>query len=159
MISKEWLTEATNTSQKLTNVQLVAITGLYHKTIANYWKLYGLPSCRESFTPLLDEELEQLVQEFKRERPESGLRYLQGFLSGKGLKIQRDRVQHCLQRVDALGQVLRRRSQIQRVPYHISGPNKVWHMDGHHKLIQWGIVFHGIVDGFWRTVRAVTHFQ
>ncbi len=31
-------------------------------------------------------------------------------------------------------------------------PNSVWHIDGHHKLIRWGIVVHGMVDGFCRTV-------
>ncbi|ESK81644.1 hypothetical protein Moror_3251 [Moniliophthora roreri MCA 2997] len=28
----------------------------------------------------------------------------------------------------------------------------MWHLDGHHKLIRWGIVIHGIIDGFCRTV-------
>ena len=28
------------------------------------------------------------------------------------------------------------------------GPHHVWHMDGWHKLILFGIVLHGIVDGF-----------
>ena len=108
MVSKDWLAEATSTGCKVTNVQLAAITGLHRKTIANYRRLYGLPSSRKSFTPLSDEELEQLVWEFKQERSKSsGLHYLQDFLSGKGLKIQRDRVQHCLQHVDALEQVLR----------------------------------------------------
>ncbi|KAI6006192.1 hypothetical protein F5J12DRAFT_721182, partial [Pisolithus orientalis] len=32
--------------------------------------------------------------------------------------------------------------------YHVKWPNALWHMDGHHKLIQWGIVIHGFIDGF-----------
>jgi hypothetical protein len=28
----------------------------------------------------------------------------------------------------------------------------MWHLDGHHKLIRWGIVIHGFVDGYSRLV-------
>ena len=28
----------------------------------------------------------------------------------------------------------------------------VWHLDGHHKLIRWGVVIHGIADGYDHTV-------
>ncbi|KAG2157731.1 uncharacterized protein EDB93DRAFT_1078407, partial [Suillus bovinus] len=31
--------------------------------------------------------------------------------------------------------------------YHIRWPNALWHLDGHHKVIQWGIVIHGFIDG------------
>ena len=32
------------------------------------------------------------------------------------------------------------------------GPNNVWHIDGHHKLIRWRFVIHGGIDGFSRTI-------
>ena len=32
----------------------------------------------------------------------------------------------------------------------ISGPNSLWHIDGHHKLIRWRIITHGGIDGFSR---------
>ncbi|KAI5987282.1 hypothetical protein EDD15DRAFT_2173867, partial [Pisolithus albus] len=35
-----------------------------------------------------------------------------------------------------------------RHKYHIKQPNALWHIDGHHKLIRWGIVIHGFIDGF-----------
>lgn len=34
----------------------------------------------------------------------------------------------------------------------MEGPNSVWHVDGHHKLIRWRIVTHGCIDGYSRTV-------
>ncbi|KIJ99156.1 hypothetical protein K443DRAFT_62827, partial [Laccaria amethystina LaAM-08-1] len=34
--------------------------------------------------------------------------------------------------------------------YHVPRPNSLWHIDGHHKLIVWGIVIHGIADGYSR---------
>ncbi|KZT38685.1 hypothetical protein SISSUDRAFT_956881, partial [Sistotremastrum suecicum HHB10207 ss-3] len=55
-------------------------------------------------------------------------------------------------RVDGIGVQLRRRNAVVRKIYESEGPNLVWHMDGHHKLILWGIVIHGMIDGFCRTV-------
>ncbi|KAL4079798.1 hypothetical protein J3A83DRAFT_4086426, partial [Scleroderma citrinum] len=39
--------------------------------------------------------------------------------------------------------------------YHIKWPNALWHIDGHHKLIWWGIVIHAFIDGFCQTVHTV----
>lgn len=38
--------------------------------------------------------------------------------------------------------------------YFVERPNALWHIDGHHKLILWGIVIHGVADGDSRTVSA-----
>jgi hypothetical protein len=48
--------------------------------------------------------------------------------------------------------VLLQCTMIQRWQYKVSRPNALWHMDGHHKLICWGIVIHGIIDGYCHTV-------
>nr|XP_029132269.1 uncharacterized protein LOC114919795 [Labrus bergylta]XP_029132270.1 uncharacterized protein LOC114919795 [Labrus bergylta]XP_029132271.1 uncharacterized protein LOC114919795 [Labrus bergylta] len=39
-----------------------------------------------------------------------------------------------------------------RRQYSVPGPNSLWHIDGHHKLIRWRFVVHGGVDGFSRLV-------
>ncbi|KAI6139947.1 hypothetical protein BKA82DRAFT_3988122, partial [Pisolithus tinctorius] len=52
-----------------------------------------------------------------------------------------------------LGQALWDRCTKTRCKYHIKQPNALWHIDSHHKLIQWGIVIHGFIDGFCCTVR------
>ncbi|KAI6013292.1 hypothetical protein EDC04DRAFT_2579498 [Pisolithus marmoratus] len=67
------------------------------------------------------------------------------------------RVQYCciiwsLRRIDCLGQVLQDRHTRTRCKYHVKRPNALWHIDGHHKLIQWGVVIHGFIDGFCHTV-------
>lgn len=54
--------------------------------------------------------------------------------------------------MDVLGSVLRQNTTIKRRVYKVPRPNALWHLDGHHKLILWGIVIHGIIDGFERTV-------
>ena len=39
------------------------------------------------------------------------------------------------------------------VPRHsVPGPNALWHIDGLHKLIRWGFVVHGCLDGFSRMI-------
>jgi len=58
-----------------------------------------------------------------------------------------------LYRMDQLGQTLRNRDVIKRQKYKVPQLNYLWHMDGHHKLIRWGMVIHGIIDGCCQTVR------
>jgi hypothetical protein len=54
--------------------------------------------------------------------------------------------------VDRLGQILRTHNTIDRQKYSVPHSNYMWHLDGHHKLIKWGVVIHGIVDGYCHTV-------
>ncbi|KAI9568502.1 hypothetical protein HD554DRAFT_2022046 [Boletus coccyginus] len=75
-----------------------------------------------------------------------------GFLRCQGYRVQYHRVVHSLRRLDRLGQVLRSRRIKRRRKYFVKRPNALWHIDGHHKLIRWGIVIHGMIDGFCRTV-------
>ena len=107
------------------------------------------------YSTISNHDLDILTRTFKARRPESGIRYLVGFLRNHGLRIQRRRVRWSMKRVDGLGQVLRQRKVIQRKKYCVKRPNALWHLDGHHKLIRWGIVIHGIVDGYSRTVLQI----
>ncbi|KXN90363.1 hypothetical protein AN958_04314, partial [Leucoagaricus sp. SymC.cos] len=84
-----------------------------------------------------DAELDELVKHFKEDHPNSGICYLVGALHGNGLRIQRYQVIESLQQVDPLGLHLH---------------NVLWHMDRHHKLIRWGIVIYGVVDGYSQMV-------
>ncbi|KAJ6571526.1 hypothetical protein B0H19DRAFT_870972, partial [Mycena capillaripes] len=63
------------------------------------------------------------------------------------LKIQRWRVRGAMKRIDNLGSVLRRHQTVDPRKYSVPHSNYLWHLDGHHKLIRWGIVIHGIIDG------------
>ena len=75
-----------------------------------------------------------------------------GFLQRFSVHVQRWRIRNALRRMDGLGQTLRNHAAIDRRKYSVPRPNYLWHTDGHHKLIRWGIVIHGFVDGFCRTV-------
>ena len=34
----------------------------------------------------------------------------------------------------------------------VQGPNSLWHIDGHHSLVNWGFVIHRGIDGFSRLI-------
>lgn len=45
-----------------------------------------------------------------------------------------------------------KRSVLHVADYNVGGPNHLWHLDGYHKLIKWGFVIHGCIDGFSRSI-------
>ncbi|KAG1763567.1 hypothetical protein EV702DRAFT_982760, partial [Suillus placidus] len=55
---------------------------------------------------LTNGDLDILVGRFKKKRPDSGIRYIIGFLCRHGLQVQHRRAVESLCRVDGLGQVL-----------------------------------------------------
>ena len=57
-----------------------------------------------------------------------------------------------IHRVDPEGVEERSRKRIKRAVYHSDGPHYCWHIDGNHKLIRWGIVIYGCIDGCTRNV-------
>jgi hypothetical protein len=104
------------------------------------------------YSPITNDELDILIREYRRRKPNSGLRYLRGWLFSQGIRVQKERIRKSLKRVDGLRQSLLRHNTIDRRDYEVPRPHALWHMDGHHKLIRWGIVVHGIVDGYSRSV-------
>ena len=57
-----------------------------------------------------------------------------------------------LTRVDNLAKTMLRSKVIKRRDYQSPRPNALWHVDGHHKLGPWGVVIHGLTDGYDRVV-------
>src|SRR5205814_1252643 len=39
--------------------------------------------------------------------------------------------------------------------YKVAGPNALWHIDGHHKLIRWKFIIHAGIDGFSRMITFI----
>lgn len=149
-INAKFLQEAMNPTQKITLTALAKAIGVHRHTLRAYLKIHNVDY---KFSELSDEDLDILVKTFCATKPESGIRYLIGFLQRHGLRVQQKRVLSSISRVDRLGRTLRRRrTQAPRRQYKVARPNALWHIDGHHKLILWGIVIHGCVDGYSRTV-------
>lgn len=149
IIDLEFLTDALSNSRQIKLRELADILGVHRNTLRLYMKHHGI---QRKYSELTNADLDILIGEFKKKRPDSGIRYIIGFLRRHGIRVQHHRVVHSLRRVDRLGQVLRDRRIKRRRKYYVKRPNALWHMDGHHKLIRWGIVIHGFIDGFCRTV-------
>lgn len=77
---------------------------------------------------------------------------LTGALKSKNIVVSRVKLRESVQRVDAFGAITRMRNIIPRRTYKVAGPNALWHIDGHHKLIRWKFVIHAGIDGFSRMI-------
>lgn len=148
---KNLLREAFAPNRNISVTQLAQTIGVHRNTLSTYLKEYEISP--HHFSAISDSDLDLLIGEYRNKYPQSGVRYLRGRLRKKhGLRIQKRRIKESIDRVDPLGTALRNYTTIQRRSYHVSRPNALWHLDGHHKLIRWGFVIHGIIDGYCRTV-------
>ena len=152
VIDLDFLREAMSTKRRISLTKLAGAMGIHCHTLRYYMRLHGVSN---RFSTISNHDLDLLVKTFRAIKPDSGMQYLVGFLRWHGLRIQKQRVRTSIQRVDGLGLILHKRATIQRRKYRVSRPDALWHVDGHHKLILWGIVIHGFVDGYSRVVRTV----
>ena len=106
----------------------------------------------DDYTPLLEQELDEIICSIKRNHPNDGEVLLQGHLLDMGIRVTRQALRASIHRVDHESVVTRQRHVVRRRVYSVPQPNAVWHMDGNHKLIRWRFVVHGVIDGFSRTV-------
>jgi hypothetical protein len=127
---------------------------IHRNTLGRKIKASGLT---KKFDQMSNATLDTIIKDFKLTKPNSGNRYAIGYLRKNGIRVQQSRVMRSLRRVDGLGQLLRHRQTIRRRKYDVPRPNYLWHCDGHHKLIWWGIVIHGFIDGYCRTVSHTLH--
>ena len=107
------------------------------------------------YSEITDEELDDIVRDFFAQCPDSGYQYCHGHIRSEGLRVRRVHVKASMARVRPLAALVQQGNAIVRRSYIIIRPNAVWHGDGYHKLIKYGIVIHGFVDGYCRTVCSV----
>lgn len=97
-------------------------------------------------------DLDRQLAEIKQIYPNDGERLLNGHLVGRKIIVPRSRLRASIHRIDPENTALRRSVTIRRRVYYADGPNAMWHIDGHHKLIRWRLVTHGGIDGYSRTI-------
>uniref|UniRef100_A0A3Q3EV71 Integrase catalytic domain-containing protein n=1 Tax=Labrus bergylta TaxID=56723 RepID=A0A3Q3EV71_9LABR len=124
--------------------------GVSKRTVRRHMKHSGLRKT-DLYTPVADEELDCIVSEVHRSHPNTGYKLMRGHLNARGVHVPSE-LRESLHRVDAEEVYMRRLRLhvIRRRQYSVPGPNSLWHIDGHHKLIRF--VVHGGVDGFSRLV-------
>ena len=156
VVNKAYLEEAAHPSRNISKTKLARALGIHRNTLKKKLDESGISF---EYSSIEDVDLDTLVKAYKVKKPNIGFRYVHGYLRSIGLRVQRQRVLDALQRVDRVGQLIRRRGVIRRRKYFSSRPNALWHCDGHHKLIKYGFVIHGFIDGNCRTVRCPFHPQ
>ena len=150
VISESFLREAFKPGRNISVSKLASAIEVHPNSVHYYMKLYKIE--RPPFSVVSDEALDSIIQQYKDSHPNTGIRYIRGFLFQQGMRVQRDRVEASLGRVNDIGKVVLRNKIIKRREYKSARPNALWHVDGHHKLGLWGIVVHGFSDGYDRVV-------
>jgi hypothetical protein len=108
------------------------------------------------FHVLSDDQLDHIIQLIKQVKPQAGYWYVVGYLCSFGLWIQLWHILKSLCWIDPVGCVLQQQQITRQRKYYVKQPNSLWHLDGHHKLIKWGFVIHGIIDGYSRVVCIIS---
>lgn len=152
VIDASVLHEAFESGRRIPFTKLSKALGVDRKTLRRRMKDLNIET---GFSEVTDDELDVLLQDYLRENPVAGRSYVMGHLrSHHNLRIQFHRVIASMDRVNRLAQGMRKQiaKKKEHSPYHVPRPNHLWHIDGHHKLIAWGIVLHGVADGYSRKV-------
>ncbi|CAL8406534.1 unnamed protein product [Arctogadus glacialis] len=103
--------------------------------------------------PAIDDgELEQHVRQLQGQYPNSGNEIIRALLRTQGVFVTRSRVREMLTRVNPTAAARRWSRTVARRVYHVPYPNSLWHIDGNMRLIRWGFVTHGAIDGYSRLI-------
>ncbi|XP_066931344.1 uncharacterized protein [Clytia hemisphaerica] len=113
-----------------------------------------MPSIRDRYTTLSDEETKLIMMEINKDFPNSGIREMIAHLKRlePPIILQRNRCQKLLAEIDPVGAAQRWAQVIKRRQYSVPSPNSLWHIDSNHALVRWGYVVFGQIDGFSRLV-------
>ena len=149
VINEAYLREAAHPSQSISNVKLAKALGIHRCTLKKRMDELGI---HRKYSAIEDGDLDLFIKDYKMKKPDAGFRYVRGHLCSLGIRVQKQHVLGALQRIDSVGRLIRKRLVIRRWKYFSPRPNALWHCDGHHKLIKYGFVIHGFIDGNCRTV-------
>ena len=150
------MADVMSTRHKITLKALAEAINVHPNTLRHQLRMHDL---YRRFSKISDHDLNILIHHYKKNKPNSGMRYVIGFLKHHGLRIQKTHVRMALRRMDGLGQALHNHEAINQHIYTVPRSNYLWHTDGHYKLIKWGVVIHGFVDGHCRTGKYYIFFQ
>ena len=117
---------------------------------------YDLTSL-SSFSDVSDEQLKEMIRQFISEHGNFvGFSMVYGHLESIGFHVQHRRVRNALASVDPCNSRLRWAMVVARRAYSVRSSNSLWHLDGHHSLVNWGFVTHGCIDGYSRLIIYLT---
>ncbi|XP_032440596.1 uncharacterized protein LOC116733835 [Xiphophorus hellerii] len=114
-------------------------------------KALGVP-IRGRLAAVTDEDLETNIRQLQSLYPNSGTEMMRGLLHARGLVVPRRKVREMMARINPMATARRWSSAVSRRVYHVPYPNSLWHIDGNMRLIRWGFVVHGGIDGCSRLI-------
>ncbi len=117
---------------------IAKLLGVSTRTIQRRMSEIGL-AVRDTYSSVLDEELDTLVLTVKSRHPYAGYRMVKGFLQFMGHRVQWERIQASMHRVDSAG-IISRLTQlgcVVRRTYSVPSPGALMHIDTNHKLIRY----------------------
>jgi UDP-N-acetylglucosamine enolpyruvyl transferase len=153
-ISPELLQQAFHPGHSTTIASLARNLKMDRKTLTRIISEQGY---NVHYSDITSDALDSLVRDFFAARPDSGYQYCHAHIRTKGYKVRRTHVKASMARVRPLAALVRQGQAIVRRSYQVTRPNEVWHQDGYHKLIKYGQVIHGFIDGYCRTVHSFFH--
>ncbi|KAK7037412.1 hypothetical protein VNI00_011162 [Paramarasmius palmivorus] len=152
-INPEFMAAAASPKKGLKKTQVAQAIGVSVKTLTSRMDEANI---EHRFPKISDNQIDQLVKKYANAKIGSGGRYVTGYIRGTHrLKVPRYRIFQSLKRLSRVSKILRTTKTINRRKYEVKRPNSLWHVDGHHKLILWGIVIHGMVDGYSRVITGL----
>eukprot|EP00111_Clytia_hemisphaerica_P021598 TCONS_00063515-protein len=141
------------------NVKEIAEKGLlggsmHRNTLTRFMKDNNIPTPRERYSIISDDDLLILIRKIALDFPNSGIREVTALLrTGNPPHIvQRDRVARLLSFSNPEATARRWAQVVPRRVYSVPTPNHLWHIDTHHSLIRWNFVIHSCIDGFSRFI-------
>jgi hypothetical protein len=109
----------------------------------------------KKFSHMDDVALDESVRQVQRKNTRAGCEMVTGYLRARGITVQRSRVRQSIRRVDPVGAAGRWSRTVTRRTYSVPTPNALWHLDAHMKLVRWGFVTHGCIDGYSRLITVL----
>ena len=128
--------------------KIAEIVGVSRRTLYRRLDEWQLPQ-HTHYSAISNSDLDSLVSAVRSQNPTSGEVLL---MSQLGVRVQRSILRASLHRINPSVIEMRRRHTVRRRVYSVDGPNSLWDLDGHHKLIRWKLVTHGGIDGKTRTI-------
>ena len=127
--------------------------GVSKSTVFRRLRAYGLSTKSEGLY-ITDEDLDKEVHLAVKEFPYFGIRRMKGLLRSKNINVAWQRIRNSMWRADPNGMLLRSLNLhvTHRRQYSVPGPLSLWHIDGNHKLVNFGFVIHSGIDGYSRRI-------
>jgi hypothetical protein len=156
-IDLAWLSTAVN-QLRLPLTTIADTLGCSARTVRRVLLESGICSAGSASrlsSALSEGDLDTIVAQQLERQPGCGVSYMRGSLQSIGVMVTKKSIRDSLNRLHPFRTLLRRNLVGQRRRYSVAGANLVWHHDGQHGLIAFGIVIHGFIDGFSRLVPAL----